>query len=75
MWDLIAILVLGAAALFVISIGLALLPLVLLGTAAGSWILIFAYDAGGLVWLIAIGSTIASLLIIFQPVRYESDVL
>ncbi|HJG80982.1 MAG TPA: hypothetical protein K8V08_11280 [Brevibacterium senegalense] len=75
MWDFAAIFALGVAGLLVISIAFRLLPIALIGTALFSWISIFGYGAGGWTWLVAIGSTLATFMLLFGGRECDHDVL
>lgn len=75
MLDIAIILVLGLAGLFAIVTALRLLPVALIGTAVFSWIAIFGFGVDGWTWLIAIGSTVASLILIFGGHERHQDAL
>lgn len=75
MWDFAAIFVLGVAGLLVIGLALRLLPVAIIGTALFSWISIFGFGADGWIWFVAIGSTIATFILLFGDRERDHDVL
>jgi len=75
MWDFAAIFILGVVGLLVISIALRLLPVALIGTALFSWISIFGFGVDGWIWFVAIGSTVATLILLFGGRERDHDML